>query len=90
MPQGEHGFRVSWKLCLNLCSRKMTLTKAQFREVFDSFVFVAVKSLFRDCLIYSNKFLLKIPRLAVLRRLGYSLFYSITNDRKSFFGKSYV
>ena len=90
MPQGEHGFRVSWKLCLNLCSRKMTLTKAQFREVFDSFVFVAVKSLFRDCLIHSNKLLLKIPRLVVLGRLGYNLFHSITNDRKSFFGKSYV
>ena len=68
----------------------MTLTKAQSREVFDSFVFVAVKSLFRDCLIYSNKLLLKIPRLVVLGRLGYNLFLSITNDRKSFFGKSYV
>ena len=66
----------------------MTLTKAQSREVFDSFVFVAVKSLFRDCLIY--KLLLKTPRLVVLGRLGYSLFHSITNDRKSFFGKSYV
>ena len=66
----------------------MTLTKAQSREVFDSFVFVAVKSLFRDCLIY--KLLLKIPRLVVLGRLGYRLFHSITNDRKSFFGKSYV
>ena len=77
-----NGFRVTWKLCLNLCSRKWLKPRCSFVKYLISLYLWQLKTLFRDGLINFNKFFLKTLRLAAPRRLGSSLFHSMTVDRK--------
>ena len=70
---------------------QITQTKAHSCEVFDYFAVVAIKNTIWRCLrnyLNFNKLFIKTLRLAAIRRLGSSLFYSITVDgKKNFFQK---
>ena len=84
-PHEQNGFRVSWKLCLNLCWRKW-LRRSLVRYLI-SLQLWQLNTLFRDGLINFNKFFLKTLRLAVLRRLWSNSFHSIIADGKKEFLK---
>ena len=81
-PHEQKGFRVSWKLCLNLCSRKWLRPRRSLVMYFVFFQLWQLNTLFRDGLINFNKFFLETLRPAVLRGLGFKLFHSITVDGK--------
>ena len=81
-PQEQNAFKVSWKLCLNLCSRKWLRLRRSLVRYLIPLQLWQLKTLFRDGLINFNKFFLKTLRLAALRRLGSNLFHSITVDGK--------
>ena len=88
-PHEQNGFRVSWKLCLNLCWRKW-LRRSLVRYLI-SLQLWQLNTLFRDGLINFNKFFLKTLRLAVLRRWWSNSFHSITVDgKKEFLKKLYL
>ena len=85
------GFRLSWKLCLNLCSREWLRPRRSFVRYLIPLQLWQLKTLFGDGLINFNKFFLKTLRLAALRRLGSNLFHSITVDgKKEFLKKLYL
>ena len=81
------GFRLSWKLCLNLCSREWLRPRRSFVRYLIPLQLWQLNTMFGDGLINFNKFFLKTLRLAVLRRLGTNLFHSIIVDGKKFFEK---
>ena len=89
-PHEQNGFKVSWKLCLNLCSRKWLKPRCSLVRYLVPFQLWQLNTLFGDGLINFNKFFLKPLRLAALRILGSNLFRSITVDMNKFFWKSYV
>ena len=84
-PHKQNGFKVSWKLCLNLCSRKWLRPRCSLvRHLIPSQLW-QLNSLFGDGLINFNKFFLKVLRLVTLRRLGSNLFHAMTVDGKKEF-----
>ena len=89
-PHEQNGFKVSWKLCLNLCSRKWLRPGCSLVRYLVPLQLWQLNTLFGDGLINFNKFFLKALRLAALRRLGSNLFHSITVDAKKELLKSYV
>ena len=86
-----NGFRVFWKLCLNLFWRKWLRPRRSLVRYLISLQLWQLNTLFRDSLISFNKFFLKTLRVAVLRKLGTNLFHSITLDgKKDFLKKLYL
>ena len=55
-PHEQNGFRVSWKLCLNLCWRKWLRPRLSFVRYLISLQLWQSNTLFRDGLINFNKF----------------------------------
>ena len=86
-PQEQNGFRVSWKLCQNLCSRKWLRARRSLVSYLISLQLWQLNTLFGDDLINFNKLFLKTLRIAALGRLGSNLFHSITVDEKKFLKK---
>ena len=85
----QNGFEVSWKVFLNLCSRKWLRPRRILVGYLIPLQLQQLNTLFGDSLVNFKKFFLKTLR--TLRRLGSNLFHSITVDgKKGFFGKSYV
>ena len=71
-----------WKLCLKICFRKWLKPNRSLVRYSIPLHLWQFKTLFGDGLINFNKFFLKTLRLAALRRVGSSLFRSITVDGK--------
>ena len=86
-PQEQNGFRVSWKLDLNLCSRKWLRPRRSLGRYLIPLQLWQLNTLFGDGLINFNKLFLKTIRLAALRRLGSNLLDSTTMDGKKEFLK---
>ena len=90
-PHEQNGFKVSWKVPLNLCSRNWLRPMRSLVRYLISLQLWQLNTLFRDDLINFNKFFLKTLRLAVLQRLGSNLFHSITvNEKNEFLKKLYL
>ena len=90
-PHEQNGFRVSWKLCLNLCWRKWLRPRRSLVRYLISLQLRQLNTLFRDSLINFNKFFLKTLRLEVLWRLRSNSFHSIKVDgKKQFLKKLYL
>ena len=81
-PHKQNGFRVSWKLCLNLCSRKWLRPRRSLVRYLIPLQLWQLETLFGDGLINFNKFFLKTLRSAALRRLVSNLLHSVTVDGK--------
>ena len=86
-PHEQNGFKVSWKVPLNLCSRNWLRPMRSLVRYLISLQLWQLNTLFRDGLINFNKFFLKTLRLAVLRRLWSNSFHSIIVDGKKEFLK---
>ena len=86
-PNEQTGFRVSWRLYLNLCSCKWLRSRRSLVRYLISLLLWELNTLLRDGLINFNKFFLKTLRLAVLRRLRSNSFHSIILDEKKEFLK---
>ena len=84
-PHKQNGFKVFWKRCLNLCSRKWLGPRCSLVRYLIPLQLWQLNTLFGDGLINFNKFFLTAPRLAALRRWGSSLLHSITVDEKKNF-----
>ena len=87
-PQLQNGFKESWKLCLNLRSRKWL--KSSRSLVINSIPFGLwqLKRLLADGLINFKILFLKILKLLEFLMLWSSLFHSIIADgKKAFFKK---
>ena len=86
-----NGFRVTWKLCLNLCSRKWLKPRCSLVMYLIPLQLGQLKTLFGDGLINFSKFFLKTLRLVALWRLGFSLFYSMAvGGKKEFLKKLFL
>ena len=86
----QNGFRESYKLYLNLRSRKWLRPRFSLVRYLIPLQLWQLKALFGDGLINFNKFFLKTLRLVTIRGPGSSLFHSITLDGKKFLFSSYV
>ena len=89
-PNEQNGSIVSWKLCLNLCSRKWCRSRHSLKRYLIPSQLRQIKTLFGDRPINDNKLFCKTPRLAELRRLGSNLLHSVAVDGKNNFWKSYI
>ena len=83
----QNGFKVSGKLCLNLCLRKWLRPRCSLVRDLIPLQLWQLNTLFADGLINFYKFFLKTLRLVALPRLGSNLFHSITVDGKKEFLK---
>ena len=58
-PHEQNGFRVSWKLCLNLCSRKWVRPRRSLVKYFIPLQLQQLETQFGDSLINFNNFFWK-------------------------------
>ena len=87
LPQSHDGFRVSWKQCLNLCSRRwLKPSRNLIRSLIPDGLWV-LKILFAKGLIKFSRFFLKIERLPEFLILQSRLFNSDTAEGKNEFLK---
>ena len=81
-PQLQNGFKESWKLCLNLCSRKWLKPSRSLVINLIPLGLWQLKTLLADGLINFRILFLKILKLLESLILWSSLFHSIIVDRK--------
>ena len=87
-PQLQNGFKESWKLCLNLCSRKWLKPSRSLVINLIPLGLWQLKRLLADGLINFRILFLKILKLLEFLMLWSSLFHSIIVDgKKQFFKK---
>ena len=87
-PQLHIGFKQSWKLCLNLCSRKWLITTRSRVIRLIPLWLLQLKALVGEGLINFRILLLKSIKLIELRRVGSRLFHSmIVEGKKEFLKK---
>ena len=79
-PHKQNGFRVSWKLSLNLGSFKGLRQKRSLVRYLIPLLLWQLTALLGHALVNYNILLLKMRRLAALGRLGSNKLYSITVD----------
>ena len=89
-PQLQNGFKESWKLCLNLCSRKWLKPSRSLVINLIPLGLWQLKRLLADGLINFRILFLKILKLLEFLMLWSSLFHSIIVDGKKQFLKKYV
>ena len=86
-PQEQKGFTVSWKLWLNLCSRRwLSPSLSLVKNVIPS-GWWQLKTLFDDGLIKLKIFFLKTEKLSALRVLASKMFHSFIEEGKKVFLK---
>ena len=87
-PQLQIGFKKSWKLCLNLCSRKWLIpTRSRVIGLIPLWL-LQLKTLLGEGLINFKILLLKSIKLFEFRRVGSRLFHSmIVEGKKEFLKK---
>ena len=81
-PQLQNGFKESWKLCLNLCSRKWLKPSRSLVINLIPLGLWQLKRLLADGLINFRILFLKILKLLEFLMLWSSLFHSIKVDGK--------
>ena len=86
-PQLQTGFKQSWKLCLNLCSRKWLIPTRNLVISLIPFWLLQLKTLFEEGLINVMKLFLKPTKLFKFWRVGSKLFHSIIVEGKKKFLK---
>ena len=89
-PQLQNGFKESWKLCLNLCSRKWLKPSRSLVINLIPLGLWQLKRLLADGLINFRILFLKILKLLEFLMLWSSSFHSILVDEKKEFFKKYV
>ena len=89
-PQLQNVFKESWKLCLNLCSRKWLKPSCSLVINLIPLGLWQLKRLLADGLINFRILVRKIMRLLGFLILWSSLFHSIIVDGKKQFLKKYV
>ena len=82
IPQLKIGFNESWKLCLNLLSRRWLKPNLNLVSNFTPLGLRQLMMLFEDVCMNCNIFLLKIEKLSEFLILLSRLFHSLTMDRK--------
>ena len=86
-PQLQIGFKQSWKLCLNLCSRKWLIpTRSRVISLIPLWL-LQLKTLLGEGLINFRILFLKSTKLFEFRRLGSKLFHSLNVEGKKEFLK---
>ena len=83
----QTGLRVSWKLCLNLCSRGSLKRSLNLVSNFIPFGLIQRKTIFSEGHVNFKMVPSKLVRLSELRMLKSSLFHSITVEEKEEFLK---
>ena len=73
-PQLQYGFKQSWKLCLNLCSRKWLIPTRNSVISLMPLWLSQLKTLFGEGLINFSIIFLKTKKLFEFRRRGLKLF----------------
>ena len=81
-PQLQIGFKQSWKLCLNLCSRKWLIpTRSRVISLIPLWL-LQLKTLLGEGLINFRILFLKSTKLFEVQRVGSQLFHSMIVERK--------
>ena len=88
--QEQRGFKESWKLCLSLCSRKWLRSRQSLLANLISFELSWLTKLFAVGLIKFKIPFLKTGKLLLMWKLGFSLFDSITDERRNEFLKKFM
>ena len=84
-PQPQNGFKESWKLCLNLCSRKWLKPSCSLVINLVPLAFWQLKRLLADGLINFTILFPKLLKLLEFLMLWLILFHSVTVDGKKQF-----
>ena len=89
-PQLHNGFKVSWKLCLNLCSRKwLRPTRSLVSNLIPSRLSILKMLLGLGRINFKMDFL-NTSKLTEFRTLKSNLFHSVITDGKNVFLKKAV
>ena len=85
--QLQTGFNISWKLCLNLCSRKWLRSKWSLAMSLIPLWFSKLKTLLEVGLMNFMILFIKTLKLLPFLMLWSRLFHSITTEGKNYFLK---